>query len=127
MKRQLAGTWVQCTGPSVFGPDGGGAVELFSNGTWRQLTWTSSGWQPRHGSNDAGTWQLLPASAAVGTERIGTVRFVAVASAAAPARAPKEWTVRVMLTDGPPKRVQFVDGSLVSNYRLYVPATAAST
>jgi hypothetical protein len=56
------------------------------------------------------------------------VRFVAgppaSASAPATAAAPREWTVRVELTRGPNERAQFVDGTVVGNYRLLVRPTS---
>ena len=105
MKSQLVAIWVQCDGPSIFGAGSGSAVQLFSGGTWRQLAWTPNGWQPLEGRNDA-----------------GTVRFVAVSPSAASSAAPQQWTVRAMETEGTPKRAQFVEGSVVANYRAYVPA-----
>lgn len=122
MKSQLVAIWVQCDGPSIFGAGSGSAVQLFSGGTWRQLAWTPNGWQPLEGRNDAGTWRLLPPPAAVGASFRATVRFVAVSPSAASSAAPQQWTVRAMETEGTPKRAQFVEGSVVANYRAYVPA-----
>jgi len=126
VKSQLVAIWVQCEGPSIFGAGSGSAVQLYSGGTWRQLAWTPNGWQPLEGRNDAGTWRLLPASAIAGASFRATVRFVAVSPSAASSAAPQRWTVRAMVTEGTPKRVQFVEGSVVADYRAYVPASSST-
>jgi len=123
LERQLATTWIQCTGPSIFGPQSGGAVEILANGTWRQLARTPGGWQPLEGPDDAGTWQLLQAPAPVGA--VALVRFVAAVSDADV--APQEWTAGVTLTTTQPERAQFVEGTVVANYlRLAPSATGGS-
>ena len=127
-RHQLVATWVRCRGPSIFGPHSGGALEILANGTWRQLGKTPGGaWEPLQGANDSGTWQLLPASNAVGTVSVGVVRFVAGPLASTTAAAPHEWTVRVEVTNGPHVRAQFVEGTVVANYRLLVPPTSAGS
>jgi hypothetical protein len=110
---------------------------MSANGTWRQLRRTPAGWQPQHGKNDSGLWQVLPPPAADTTVTAALVRFVAApyASAGAPAsltspgatpkgNEPQQWTVRVMLTVPPHVRAQFVEGRIVANYRRLVPSTS---
>jgi hypothetical protein len=133
LKHALVGTWIQCTGPSIFGPHSGGAVEILSNGTWRQLARTPGGWVPLEGNKDMGTWQIILPPTAVTAATSGPVRFVATdpptaSVAASAARTPEVWTARVSLTHGPHERAQFVEGTIVANYRRFVPsATGGST
>jgi hypothetical protein len=132
IRRDLIGTWVQCTGPSIFGPRSGGAVEILANGTWRQLARTPGGWEPLEGSNDEGTWQLILPPTAVTAATSAVVRFVAVNPASSAdsnsTTAPGVWTTRVSLTRGPHERARFVDGAVVANCRRLLPsATTRAT
>jgi len=123
VKRELVGTWVQCTGQSIFGPGGGGAVAIAANGTWRQLAWTPGGWEPLEGNNDGGTWQALPAPAATTAAGADLIRFVA---ASAEAGRVQEWNVRVMVANGPPPRTRFVEGATVANYLALAPSSSST-
>jgi len=125
--RDLVATWIQCAGPSIFGPDGGGAVEVLANGRWRQLALTPGGWEPLQGTNDAGTWRLVHAPTAVNAAMATFIRFVATpeaATAATAAATPQEWTARVTLAEGPTERAEFVEGTIVANYRRVTPSSA---
>jgi hypothetical protein len=128
LERDLVATWIQCTGPSVFGPYSGTALEILANGTWHQLGQTPGGyWEPLNGNDDAGTWQILQPAGAGGAG--GTlVRFVSAPAATtvvttAPA-PPQIWTARVALSSTPPERAQFVEGTSVANYLRLVPAAS---
>jgi hypothetical protein len=132
--RELVGTWVQCAGPSIFGTEGGGALEIFANGTWQQLASTPGGWVPLEGKDDAGTWQVLEAPSVAHEEATSLVRFVATASpTAAPTTpvtttaTPHEWTADVTVTLVQPVRAQFVEGTIVANYSRIMPSSSGAT
>ena len=138
LARDLVGTWIQCSGPSIFGTPSGGAIEIWAKGTWQQLGWTAGGWEPLKGKNDVGTWQLLPPPTTVATATFALVRFVAnppvstsatpsATPSAPPVATPREWITRVMLTGRPHERAQFVEGTVVANYRLLVPSTSGAS
>jgi hypothetical protein len=106
-------------------------VQIQANGTWRQLGWTPGGWVPLIGTNDSGTWRLLPSPSASSASTVALVRFVAAqpatAATAGPA-TPQQWTTQVMLTSGRHARARFVEGTIVANYlRLGPSATGGPT
>jgi hypothetical protein len=135
LRAHLVGTWVQCGGPSIFGPHSGGAFEMLANGTWHQLHLTPAGWRPLPGRYDSGLWRVLLPTAPTAAVTALSVRFVAVAASASrphatagatPENSP-QWTVRVMLTAPPLVRGQFLEGTIVTNYTWLAPSTTAGT
>jgi hypothetical protein len=126
LKQELVGTWLQCAGPSIFGTQGGGALEILPNGTWQRLASTPSGWEPLEGPDDAGTWQLLPPTTSANVATSTMVRFVA-APVQPGAAEPEEWTTRLMLTGTRPNRAQFVEGTIIANYEQFTPSTSGAS
>lgn len=126
LKQELVGTWLQCAGPSIFGAQGGGALEILPNGTWRQLASTPTGWEPLAGPDDAGTWQVLASATSASAATSAVVRFVAAAGEPG-AAAPKDWTTLLMLTGGRPYRAQFVEGTIIANYEQLTPSTSGAS
>ena len=159
VRKALIGTWLQCSGPSLFPPapasqnssssagagggvpvtaSGKGGIELRPNGTWVRLAQIPSGiLQPLVGPDDSGTWSLLPqpaaAPAAEYTVRFTTVQATASPSAAAPPAttprvaapsAAKSWTAGVVLAPGPPERIEFIEGTIVANYKRFTTASS---
>jgi hypothetical protein len=42
---------------------------------------------------------------------------------AAPSAA-KSWTARIMLAPGPPERIEFIEGTIVANYKRFTNASS---